>query len=185
MGKLMDALAAPRAVSLLKTAWEMLDQLTPLKSDCGRLCEGACCQPDETGENGMLLMPFEERLYRHAPESFVFRLEQDDRLYRGGWRLVCEGSCPREYRPLACRIFPLRMKLISDDDEQTARVEAEIDPRSWAVCPLPEAGGMRAMREEFIRAVEQAGNLLIGNVYMLEALLNEQRMIDDLRKFPA
>ena len=183
MGKLMDALAAPRAVAMLKTAWEMLDLLTPLKTDCGRLCGGACCRPDETEENGMLLMPFEERLYRDAPESFAFRLEPDDRLYRGGQRLVCEGTCPREYRPLACRIFPLRMKLITDEEGQTARVEAEIDPRAWAVCPLPEAGGMRAMRQEFVQTVERVGNLLIGNVYMLEALLNEQRMIDELRRF--
>lgn len=183
MGKFMDAVAAPKAVSLLKTVWEMLDQPTPLKADCGRLCGGACCKPDETEENGMLLMPFEERLYRNAPANFTFRLEPDDRLYRGGQRLVCEGTCPREYRPLACRIFPLRMKLITDEGVQTTRVEAEIDPRAWAVCPLPEAGGQRGMRQEFIHTVEQAGNLLIGNVYMLEALLNEQRMIDDMRKF--
>jgi len=182
MGKLMELLAAPRAVALVKKARAILENVTPLRTDCGRQCGGACCQPDDTGDNGMLLFPFEDRLYRNAPENFAFRLERDDRLFQGGWRLVCEGSCPREHRPLACRIFPLRMKVITDDEGQNTRVEAEIDPRAWAVCPLPEAGGLRAMSGDFARAVEQAGNLLIGNVYMLEALLNEQRMLDDMRR---
>ena len=27
-------------------ARELLESLTPLKTDCGRLCQGACCQGD-------------------------------------------------------------------------------------------------------------------------------------------
>ncbi|NCB06100.1 MAG: YkgJ family cysteine cluster protein, partial [Clostridia bacterium] len=153
MGKLMDALAAPRAVSLLKTAWEMLDSLTPLRTDCGRLCGGACCQTDETGENGMLLLPFEDRFYRKPIEGFRFALRDDDSLFKGGRRLVCEGVCPREHRPIACRIFPLRMSVLFSEQDASPQVTAELDPRAWAVCPLLEQGGLRAMRGEFAAAV--------------------------------
>ena len=30
-------------------ARKLLDSVTPLKTDCGRTCGGACCQPDEDG----------------------------------------------------------------------------------------------------------------------------------------
>ncbi len=181
-GKLLDVLAAPGALKKLTEARDRLADATPLRVDCGRLCDAACCKPDETGENGMLLFPFEDRLYRAPIEGFAFHLADDDRLVKGGKRLICEGTCQREHRPLACRMFPLRMRVETDEETQTARVKAELDPRAWAVCPLLEQGGMRAMSADFIREVEAAGDLLCENVYMLEALLNEQRMIDEMRR---
>lgn len=180
MGILFDLLAAPFAMTKLKEARAILGELTPLKTDCGRLCEGACCQPDESEENGMLLLPFEEKFYHRPIEGFPYKLVDDERLYRGGKRLVCEGQCLRGHRPIACRIFPLRMKVVSEDCGEHHHVVAELDPRAWAVCPLLEEGGLRAMRSEFIQAVEQAGTLLCQNVYMLEALLNEQKLLDDM-----
>lgn len=182
MGKLMQIIAAPFALKTLKAARDKVKDVTPFKGDCGRLCGAACCRPDETGENGMLLMPFEDRLYQKPIDGFPFHLVDDDTLFKGGKRLVCEGVCPREHRPFACRIFPLRIRVDIEEDSQTILVTAEIDPRSWAVCPLPEEGGLRAMRKDFVEAVEDAGKLLSGNVYMLEALLNEQRMIDEMRR---
>ena len=38
-------------------ARKLLSQVTPLKRDCGRYCGGACCEPDEDGQGGMLLFP--------------------------------------------------------------------------------------------------------------------------------
>ena len=181
MGKLLQWLAAPFAVRRLVAARNLLAKATPLVQDCGRVCGAACCQPDETGENGMLLLPFEEKLYRQPIENFPFALKPDDTLYRGGLRLVCEGHCPREHRPLACRIFPLRMRVTVDAQSGEPLVLAEIDPRAWAVCPLPEAGGLRAMRADFADAVALAGQQLCGNAFLLEALLHEQRLLDESR----
>lgn len=182
MPVLMNLIAKPVAVKVLKEARALLCDLTPLKSNCGKLCGGACCQPDESGENGMLLFPFEDAFYQKPIEGFAYHLADDDTLFRGGKRLVCEGSCPREYRPLACRLFPLRIRMLFDDSGAETQVTAELDPRAWCCCPLLEQGGMRAMSAEFINAVQQAGMLLMKNVYMLEALGNEQRMIDEMRK---
>ena len=160
-------------ISLLSEAREKLSALTPLKTNCGKLCGGACCEPDESGENGMLLFPYEEELYREPIEGFPFHLIDDDTLFKGGKRFVCEGRCSREHRPLACRLFPLRIRLESDETGDETKARAELDPRAWAVCPLLEQGGMRAMSQEFIQAVENAGDALAKNVYMLEALHNE------------
>jgi hypothetical protein len=182
MSILLDMIAMPFALKKLKAARAILNNVTPLKTDCGRLCDGACCKADDSGENGMLLYPFEDRFYRKPIEGFPFRLMDDDRLYKGGKRLVCEGKCPREHRPIACRVFPLRMKLVLDPSEDETRVDAELDPRAWAVCPLLEGGGLRTMAPAFRAAVQEAGTLLSRNVYMLEAMVAEQRVIDELKR---
>ena len=182
MAIILNALAKPGAVKALEAARKELETLTPLKINCGKLCGGACCQPDESGENGMLLFPFEEAFYKDPIEGFPFHLADDDTLYKGGKRFVCEGTCKREHRPLACRIFPLRIRLEMDETGEETHAKAEIDPRAWCVCPILEQGGLRAMSGEFVAAVERAGDLLARNVYMLEALHNEQRMIDEMRQ---
>ena len=184
MAIIMNMLAKPGAVKTLTEARELLKDLTPLKINCGKICGGACCQPspDDDGENGMLLFPFEESFYKEPIEGFPFHLADDDTLFKGGKRLVCEGKCVREHRPLACRIFPLRMKVETNTETEEVKVSAEIDPRAWCVCPLLEQGGLRAMQTAFIDAVAQAGQKLSENVYMLEAMLNEQRFIDEMRK---
>lgn len=161
----------------LAQARELLRDVTPLKRNCGKLCGGACCQADETGENGMLLFPREEAFYASPIEGFPFRLAEDDTLYEGGKRFVCEGSCVREHRPLACRIFPLRMAVDANN-----HVTAEIDPRAWCVCPLLEQGGLRAMSQDFANAVAQAGGLLSQEPELLTALQNEQRLMDEMRQ---
>ena len=181
MGVKLKMLAAPGALRTLRAARTLLENQTPLKTDCGRLCGHACCQPDETGENGMLLYPFEALLYKKPIDGFAYTLKPDSTLVKDGQRLVCEGACPREHRPLACRMFPLRVRLTAREDEGTTDVKAELDPRAWAVCPLLEEGGLRAMGEPFIHAVEEAGRLLSRNTFMLEAMLAEQRMLDETR----
>jgi Fe-S-cluster containining protein len=183
MSFFMPFFARPAALRALRDAYDILGDLTPLKMNCGKLCGAACCQSDETGENGMLLFPYEEWFYRKPIKDFDFHLVPDDTLFKGGKRLVCQGSCPREHRPLACRLFPLRMRLQTSDEGQHTEIIPEIDPRSWVCCPLPEQGGLRAMRQDFIEAVRKAGQRLIQNDDMLEALYNEQQLMDEMRKF--
>ena len=103
MAVVMNMLLKPGALRTLEEARAILENVTPLKKNCGRLCDAACCQSDESGENGMLLFPYEECFYEKPIEGFPFHLAEDDTLFKGGKRLVCEGVCPREHRPLACR----------------------------------------------------------------------------------
>lgn len=170
-------------IDTIRTAHAMLDGVTPLKGNCGKLCGAVCCQADESGENGMLLLPFEQQLYQTPIENFPFHLVDDNRLYIGGKRMVCEGRCVRELRPFACRIFPLRNRIAMGDNGQVTGVTPEIDPGAWVVCPLPEEGGLRAMNPVFIRAVKAAGELLCKNADILAALLSEQRTLDEMRTF--
>ena len=182
MSFFLNLFAKPSALKTLDRARALLSDVTPLHTDCGKLCGAACCQSDETGENGMLLFPFEDEYYKKPVEGFAFHLVDDDTLFRGGKRLVCEGSCPRDMRPLMCRVFPLRIRVQTDATGEHSAAVPEIDPRSWCVCPLPDRGGLRGLNGAFVEAVRQAGETLLGNVFMLEALLNEQKMLDETRR---
>ena len=47
---------------ILEHARALLLNLTPLRQDCGALCGGACCTPDEEDRSGMMLFPGERAL---------------------------------------------------------------------------------------------------------------------------
>ncbi len=79
-------------------AREIIGALTPLNSDCGVRCGGACCQPDEDGNGGVYLFPGE------SAEEFSWGRVMKDEF---GEMLICDAMCDREHRPFACRIFPL------------------------------------------------------------------------------
>jgi hypothetical protein len=126
----MDALEQARA---------LLKDCTPLKADCGKICGHACCKADETGENGMLLFPFEERYYTDDSDFVIT-----------GERIICRGGCKRENRPLGCRVFPLVM--LEDG-------KVKMDIRAWPVCPLMQSG-IKGLQADFVLKVQEAAKLL-------------------------
>jgi hypothetical protein len=141
-------------------ARRILKDVTPLKTDCGRACGGACCQPDEDGQGGMLLFSGEEALYAELPEGFFLR--EDNAVLPGMRLLTCGGICEREARPLSCRLFPLL----------PTRTGAKMDRRAWAVCPLMESG-KRGLNPAFVEAVKEAGKILYAcpeHAALLDAL---------------
>ena len=147
-------------------ARELLENLTPLKTDCGRLCHGACCRGDEA--TGMLLFPGEEALY--ADCAFARIVETDFSL--GGTPallLVCDGRCDRKNRPLACRLFPLFLKF-----REGQPPALRMDARARAVCPLTDYG-MKALDPEFRQAVRKAYDLLLED----EVCANYLKALDE------
>ena len=145
-------MSAMSAITAVLAARELLENLTPLKTDCGRLCQAACCQGDDA--TGMLLFPEEETLYENC--SFAEILPLDYRL--GSTKahlLVCKGRCEREARPLACRLFPLFLKFKED-----GVTKLRIDVRAKSVCPLTDYG-IKSLDPEFKQAARKAYDLLL------------------------
>lgn len=140
------------AITAVKAARELLKTLTPLKTDCGRLCEGACCQGDSG--TGMLLFPGEETLYtgcdfaRITPADFTLGNQQ-------AMLLVCEGHCPRDERPLACRLFPLFLAFM-----KSGKTKVRLDTRAAHVCPLCDYGVI-GLDEDFVAAAREAYDVLL------------------------
>ena len=133
------------------SARALLDALTPLKTDCGAVCGGACCQSDSEDEQGMLLFPGEEELYAECDWARVLPARFEG--LESAHMLVCRGRCPRDERPLCCRLFPLSPRAAG------GAYSVRIDRRAFAVCPL--AGyGMSAFDRGFVRACAQAFDML-------------------------
>ena len=135
-----DLDAVLRARSLLST-------LTPLKTDCGRLCQGACCQGDD--ETGMLLFPGEEALFESCTFGRVLPANFD-LAGKPVSLFVCKGTCNREERPLACRLFPLFLRF-----KKNGQTRVKLDPRAASVCPLCDYG-IWGLDQAFVSACEDA-----------------------------
>lgn len=142
------------ATDTVLSARALLENLTPLKTDCGRLCAAACCQGDE--HTGMLLFPGEDALF----SACTFGRIVDAEFELGGEKaklFVCGGRCERENRPLACRLFPLFLKFKED-----GTTKLRMDTRARAVCPLTDYG-IKALDPEFKQGARQVYDLLLEN----------------------
>ncbi|MDD3243926.1 MAG: hypothetical protein PHD32_09420 [Eubacteriales bacterium] len=127
------------------TVWQKIEELTPLRFDCGRLCGLYCCQSDSpTG--GMLLFPGEEAVYAAHPEMALHRIELEG--FGQGVLLVCPGTCDRSIRPLACRLFPLAPAL------EDGKITCRLDARGRYICPLCR-DDTEALDPAFIEAAKQ------------------------------
>lgn len=133
-------------IILYTEAYKQLNKVTPLKFDCGQLCNKICCQGLE--EAGMWLFPGEEEL---LTREISFEIRPMERQLVSGrflqW-MDCHGKCSREFRPLSCRIFPLAPFLTKKDI-----ITIDIDPRAKRICPLAE--GREQLQQEFVRKVGQ------------------------------
>jgi len=134
-----------RLIKLYKRAWNKIGVSTPLEYDCGKLCDKKCCCGTET--DGMLLFPGEEFLYQHI-ESSWYKIKESNITLPGGYKisyLICNGICPREYRPLSCRIFPV-IPYINEFN----RVDFKPDIRSFGTCPIVFDSEKHSINENFI-----------------------------------
>ena len=149
--------------NLYKQAFSILNGLTPLENDCGKLCGGACCKGDET--IGMRLFPHEEsRLNKIKAEN-------------GAKLVVCSGKCNRSERPLSCRIFPF-FPIIHED----GHISAEIDARAINLCPLADNCDIIKFNKDFIVAVRKVGRLLSADSEIKAFLLESKAEIETYKK---
>lgn len=151
----------------LKEAYALLEKATPLGcADCGLACGAVCCT-DKTGDS-MELFPHEKELFISVEGFEVIDGEVP--------LLKCSGSCSREQRPLACRIYPLFPLVVNEDGEDKIRVI--YDPRASRDCPL--AGERVRLDRRFTRAVRRAGKYLLKDNEAAEYLKNTSEFLKEL-----
>ncbi len=112
----------------LNKLYELLEDVTPLRDDCGLLCCAACCEGD--GNDGMLLFPGEKEAFE-GKEGYAVRYN----TAYGSDVVICTGACERTERPLSCRIYPYFF-YVKDD----GKVTVAPDIRALGRCPLAEKG---------------------------------------------
>lgn len=155
--------------------YAVLGSHTPLKGDCGKACNKACCEGDKDGD-GMYLFPGEEGMYPSLPE-WASISETDFEYEHGKYAPLfsCDGVCDRSMRPLSCRIFPLTPYIAKDGE-----LEVIVDPRANGLCPLA-ALYVEDFDPQFVKAVEEAGKMLTANPDTKKFLEAFSRMLDDIK----
>ena len=154
--------------NLLERAYALLEEVTPLTTDCGAVCDGRCCRESADSE-GMLLFPGEEVLLADAGYTI--------RPADGGYLLTCGGTCDRQKRPLSCRIFPL-FPILTEE----GRVKAVYDPRGYRMCPLVRECAHVPLDKEFVRQVRRVGRLLTADPACAAFLRMNSEEIADLNR---
>ncbi len=143
---------------------KIMGDLTPLKADCGKLCGGACCKGDEN--TGMRLFPFEETTLRVKECGNGVRLA------------VCDGTCHRAERPLACKIFPFFPTV-----DEKGRVFVEADLRGKRLCPLITHSDEIVFDKRFFKALKKVGKILSKDPECLVFLREATEEIDTYTDF--
>ncbi len=149
----------------LQRAYDLLSDITPLRDDCGLLCNGKCCKG--SSEDGMLLFPGEEKYFENDP-SFVIKMSEH------GKTLICNGVCDRKKRPIACRIFPLFAYVTKDENGYKINVLKDI--RALQYCPLDG----KDLQPGFYRAVRLATRNLLRDEQSAQFLLHMTHKLTDL-----
>ena len=129
---------------VIAQARALFDDLTPLRTDCGLVCGGACCRPLEGEETGMLLLPGEEEYYAGRGDYRVTDAAQ-------GKLLICSGRCEREDRPLSCRLFPLLPEFVSAVRQAGRLLTQEPAQREFLLRLTRQQDELRALQKQFRR----------------------------------
>lgn len=160
--------------------YRLFDTATPLRIDCGDLCNGACCHGNDSG---MFLFPHEKEVFKLLnPKGF--KIEDSDLTYTYNGKeyktpiLFCNGKCDRFERPLACRIFPLTPVL-----DENGKIDIIVDPRAKSICPLAKTLYLDEYDADFLKAIQKAFVLLSKNKQVYAFLTEYTKYINEFRRF--
>ena len=149
---------------LYNKVFNTLKDYTPLTVDCGVLCNHACCKGDDN--TGMILFPFEET-------TLEVKITEDK-----GRLAVCNGSCDRNKRPLACRIFPFFPTIDGKN-----KIYVEFDYRATRLCPMIEHCDELLFDPKFLKAIKKVGKILSKDEECMQFIVKTTQEINTYKKF--
>lgn len=131
--------------STWKAIYRLLNMVSPVDYDCGKLCGAACCTCSgslDDEEMGIYLYPGEEKVHSKDEDWLDWTVEKaEDFDFPDSWsgniyfvRCKTPPHCPRDIRPFQCRTYPLSPHL-TEDGVLTLIYNDEELPYS---CPLIE-----------------------------------------------
>lgn len=160
--------------------YRLLNDVTPLSVDCGRLCGAVCCSEWEKGV-GMYLLPGEETMFTMAEEWLVWEEHSTkDYDFCPNWSGIvffvrCNGTCPRDKRPFACRTFPLSPYL-----SESGSFELRLEEGAALLCPLVRAGDIELLDRRFLARARLAWEELLEDPRVRDDVLWGSRRLDRL-----
>lgn len=164
-----------------KAIYRLLDRVSPINGDCGKLCGTSCCTCQDP-DMGIYLLPGEEKIFTRNEDWLSWNwCMAEDYEFPESWHgkvyfLQCLSApfCDRKNRPLQCRTFPLAPHI--DEDGRLCMIyhSGELPYE----CPL--TSGDVPLNEDFIKATYTAWAHLIRDplIYDLVELDSEYRIED-------
>ena len=145
--------------------YSMLDKVSPVSYDCGRLCNSICCSNETFADEDsyIYLLPGEmEYLASVGCNIPIVRQAAKDHFLPASWgRDVYLMNCPdgtgcdRRFRPIQCRTFPLAPHLKKKGVLELISCDTDLP----YVCPLIRDD--IALNDDFREATLEAWKLLI------------------------
>jgi hypothetical protein len=164
--------------TLYQKAYEILQKSTPLKFDCGKICNQICCKSNDEN-SGMYLFPGEEIMYEGLnfptiiPSGFQTGTDQTVLL------ALCHGNCERNLRPLACRFFPLTPFIT-----RKGILTVKIDPRAEEICPIARLSDRTQLHPDFVKNARRVAQLLVEDQAIRVFIEKLSAMLDEYTRLP-
>lgn len=136
----------------MEEALKLLENVTPLKNDCGKLCGAACCFDESDAGGQVWLFPAEELIAHEWAETLHSKMPVTGKEVLS---IRCRSMCSRSLRPFLCRIFPL----VPFYSHKRGEWDVRMDRRAWMLCPLA-GSGIRGLNPDFINAARESVRLL-------------------------
>lgn len=169
--------------STYKAIYRLLDHVSPLPYDCGRLCGAACCTPkeeradDDDFQLGIYLLPGEDKIFTKKEDWLIWTKEDaEDYEFPDSWhgsvyfvRCTTPPVCPREQRPLQCRFYPLTPHITQDGALQLIYFPEETP----YVCPL--INEKKTLTENFVKASYTVWNHLLQDPLIYDLVQDDSR----------
>lgn len=177
--------------TIRKSTWEaiyrLLDRVSPVRYDCGKLCGSACCicDGDESSqgagdfEMGIYLFPGEEKLYTMKEDWLKWSVEKaEDYEFPNSWhgnvyfvRCTTPPVCPRNHRPLQCRTYPL-MPYLNEQGEFSLILSQAKTPYT---CPLINEN--IKLEPRFYQATYTVWKRLLKDPYIYDLIAYDSKIL--------
>ena len=167
-----------------KAIYRLLDRVSPVDYDCGKLCGAACCTCADVNSNdmemGIYLYPGEHKIHNKKDNWLDWTVEDAaDFEFPDSWngpvyfvRCKTPPVCPREKRPLQCRTYPLA-PYISEEGFLEMVYNDEDLPYS---CPLID--DEIPLNDDFVKATYTVWSHLIRDPLIYDLVEMDSRARD-------
>ncbi len=166
----------------IEKIYSLLDEVSPLDFDCGRLCDDACCVNDDNDdyELALYLMPGEELMYEDSDDFNLYYIPSDELEFPHDWNddvylveCINPPHCNRSIRPIQCRTFPLIPHLSRDDTFHLILDKSEF-PYS---CPIVDEN--MKLDDDFIKLTFNVWKILIKDPVVYDLIKYDSSLRDD------
>ena len=167
-----------------KAIYRLLDKVSPVDYDCGKLCGATCCtcgQESGDDELGIYLYPGEDKIHDKKDSWMEWTVERAEEFeFPDSWTgnvyfVKCKTPpfCPRSKRPFQCRTFPLTPHLSEDGQLSLIYNDEELP----YICPLIDEE--IPLNDDFVKATYTVWSHLLRDPLIYDLVEMDSRLREE------